>query len=246
MIYTYSIFYIFEQNFLQMSEKCPQNVRKCQKSKEYKRFVEEFLIDIRATIAAMEEVCPVAKKKSLKSCPVFATKKAPATATATYLQNITFGGDISSTDKKSLSIETITHLPLTTGIEATQQTPYKQSVTNGNIFESVHFPGRNMKKNNIQMEVEKNLSLIIFGDIEDAMNLVWNASEKKSLKSENSSIEEKDKNDANKEVFLTVLITGGIVLMLVISALLCFAILYSRSGRSFRFLLSNQKIIRRL
>ena len=51
-----------------MFEKCPKALKECQHPKDYKSFVEEFLIDIKATIAAMEDVCPKAKKKSLKDC----------------------------------------------------------------------------------------------------------------------------------------------------------------------------------
>ena len=49
---------------------CRLILKNCQHPREYKSFVEEFLIDIRATIAAMEDVCPIAKHKSLKDCPV--------------------------------------------------------------------------------------------------------------------------------------------------------------------------------
>ena len=70
-----------------MSVRCPEKVKECQKANEYKRFGEEFLIDIRATIAAMEVVCPVAQKKSLKSCPVFGMNQDKATAS--HLQDIT-------------------------------------------------------------------------------------------------------------------------------------------------------------
>ena len=48
-------------------------MKKCQQPKEYATFEKEFLLDIEATIAAMEDVCPVAENKSLKSCPVFTT-----------------------------------------------------------------------------------------------------------------------------------------------------------------------------
>ena len=56
-----------------MFDKCPEKVKKCQQPKEYASFGKEFLLDIEATILAMEDVCPVAKNKSLKSCPVFTT-----------------------------------------------------------------------------------------------------------------------------------------------------------------------------
>ena len=57
-----------------MFETCPTKVKECQQPAEYESFEEEFLIDIKATIAAMEEACPVAQTKSLKSCPVFGMK----------------------------------------------------------------------------------------------------------------------------------------------------------------------------
>ena len=56
-----------------MFDKCPEKVKKCQQPKEYSNFEKEFLLDIEATIAAIEDVCPVAKMKSLKSCLVFTT-----------------------------------------------------------------------------------------------------------------------------------------------------------------------------
>ena len=48
-----------------MFDKCPEKVKKCQQAKEYTTFEKEFLLDIKATVEAMEDVCPVAKKKSL-------------------------------------------------------------------------------------------------------------------------------------------------------------------------------------
>jgi hypothetical protein len=54
-----------------MFDKCPEKVKKCQQYEEYASFEKEFLLDIKATIVAMEDVCPVTKKKSLKSCPLF-------------------------------------------------------------------------------------------------------------------------------------------------------------------------------
>ena len=53
-----------------MFENCQHILNNCQNPREYNSFVEEFLIDIRATIAAMEDVCPIVKQKSLKVCPV--------------------------------------------------------------------------------------------------------------------------------------------------------------------------------
>ena len=53
-----------------MFENCQLIVKNCQHPREYNSFADEFLIDIRATIAAMEDVCPIAKHKSLKDCPV--------------------------------------------------------------------------------------------------------------------------------------------------------------------------------
>ena len=53
-----------------MFENCQLILKNCQHPREYNSFVEEFLIDIRATIAAMEDDCPIAKHKSLKDCPV--------------------------------------------------------------------------------------------------------------------------------------------------------------------------------
>ena len=54
-----------------MVEKCPQKVSSCQGIGEYNRFEEEFVTDMFATVAAMEQVCPIEKRKSLQSCPVF-------------------------------------------------------------------------------------------------------------------------------------------------------------------------------
>ena len=42
-----------------MFDKCPEKVKKCQQPKEYASFEKEFLLDIEATIAAMDDVCPV-------------------------------------------------------------------------------------------------------------------------------------------------------------------------------------------
>ena len=53
------------KNLKQMFEKCPRIVRDCLTKREYKNFVDEFLIDIRATVIAMEDVCPIAKKNTL-------------------------------------------------------------------------------------------------------------------------------------------------------------------------------------
>ena len=53
------------KNLRQMFEKCPRILSECLTEKEYKHFVDEFLVDIRATVIAMEEVCPIAKKSSL-------------------------------------------------------------------------------------------------------------------------------------------------------------------------------------
>ena len=53
------------KNLREMFEKCPRIVSGCLTEKEYKHFVDEFLIDIRATVIAMEDVCPIAKKSSL-------------------------------------------------------------------------------------------------------------------------------------------------------------------------------------
>ena len=53
-----------------MFEKCQLILKNCQHPREYNSFVEEFLIDIIATIAAIEDVCPIAKRKSIKDCPV--------------------------------------------------------------------------------------------------------------------------------------------------------------------------------
>ena len=57
-----------------MFENCQLILKNCQHPREYNSFVEEFLIDIRATIAAMEDACPIAKHKSLKDCPVLRGK----------------------------------------------------------------------------------------------------------------------------------------------------------------------------
>ena len=48
-----------------MFEKCPRILRECLTEREYKNFVDEFLIDIRATVIAMEDICPIAKKNTL-------------------------------------------------------------------------------------------------------------------------------------------------------------------------------------
>ena len=53
------------QNLKQMFEKCPRILRECLTEREYKNFVDEFLIDIRATVIAMEDICPIAKKNTL-------------------------------------------------------------------------------------------------------------------------------------------------------------------------------------
>ena len=53
-----------------MFDNCQLILKNCQHPREYNSFVQEFLIDIRATVAAMEDVCPIAKHKSLKDCPV--------------------------------------------------------------------------------------------------------------------------------------------------------------------------------
>ena len=53
------------KNLKQMFEKCPKILRECLTEREYKNFVNEFLIDIRATVIAMEDVCPIAKKNTL-------------------------------------------------------------------------------------------------------------------------------------------------------------------------------------
>ena len=53
------------KNLREMFEKCPRIVSGCLTEKEYKHFVDEFLIDIRATVIAMEDVCPIAKKSTL-------------------------------------------------------------------------------------------------------------------------------------------------------------------------------------
>ena len=53
------------KNLKQMFEKCPRILRDCLSKREYKNFVDEFLIDIRATVIAMEDVCPIAKKNTL-------------------------------------------------------------------------------------------------------------------------------------------------------------------------------------
>jgi hypothetical protein len=65
-----------EQPFsLQMFENCQLILKNCQHPREFNSFVEDFRIDIRATIAAMEDVCPIAKHKSLKDCPVLSENK---------------------------------------------------------------------------------------------------------------------------------------------------------------------------
>ena len=48
-----------------MFEKCPRILRECLTEREFKNFVDEFLIDIRATVIAMEDICPIAKKNTL-------------------------------------------------------------------------------------------------------------------------------------------------------------------------------------
>ena len=53
------------KNLKQMFEKCPRILRECLTEREYKNFVDEFLIDIRATVIAMEDICPIAKKNTL-------------------------------------------------------------------------------------------------------------------------------------------------------------------------------------
>ena len=53
------------KNLKQMFEKCPKILRECLTEREYKNFVDEFLIDIRATVIAMEGVCPIAKENTL-------------------------------------------------------------------------------------------------------------------------------------------------------------------------------------
>ena len=57
------------KNLREMFEKCPRIVSGCLNEKEYKHFVDEFLVDIRATVIAMEDVCPIAKKSSLGQYP---------------------------------------------------------------------------------------------------------------------------------------------------------------------------------
>ena len=56
------------KNLEQMFEKCPKILRECLTEREYKTFIDEFLIDIRATVIAMEDVCPIAKKNTLGEC----------------------------------------------------------------------------------------------------------------------------------------------------------------------------------
>ena len=53
-----------------MFENCPNILKNCQDPREYESFVEEFMIDIKVTIASIEAACPIAKHKSLKDCPV--------------------------------------------------------------------------------------------------------------------------------------------------------------------------------
>ena len=58
-----------------MFDNCQLILKNCQHPREFNSFVEEFLIDIRATVAAMEDVCPIAKHKSLKDCSVLSDNK---------------------------------------------------------------------------------------------------------------------------------------------------------------------------
>ena len=215
----------------QMSEKCPEKVAECQQPKEYARFGEEFLIDIRATIAAMEEVCPVAQKKSLKMCPVFGSENIPnrSYATASYLQNITFS--IASTD-------------------VTNNTP--QTVTKKTMFENIQDEAKN--KTNI-VKANGNSSVILFEDIKEPLNLFWNLSENSGIKSGNLSMERdilndyeyKENNDDeegdlnNIEILLLVVLAIAVVVV----AIVC-VVFYSRSKCSSRFKLGQQKFIRRL
>ena len=87
----------------QMFVECPEILKNCQPPKEYQSFVDEFLIDIRATIATMEDVCPIAKDKSLKDCPVFSGNENPDLnyVHLISLSNITMVNQIEEADNKS-------------------------------------------------------------------------------------------------------------------------------------------------
>ena len=95
-----------------MFETCPGILESCHHPREYKSFVEEFLIDIRATVAAMEAVCPVAKHKSLKDCPVLRDNEIPAMDVFPLVKDIleeeTKLVDISGNDNTDFKVKTNT------------------------------------------------------------------------------------------------------------------------------------------
>ena len=162
-----------------MFDKCPEKVKKCQQPKEYASFEKEFLLDIKATIAATEDVCPVAKKKSLKSCPVFTIHNM---SSMNYI-NIN-------------SLTNLTAFMKSEGIPSNEfnsndefeAVKNKNMLENGqnNLHNEIHekyylenllFPTIEDNIDNLPVKTHENASVVLFGNIEDVYNLLWNKSE---------------------------------------------------------------------
>ena len=206
-----------------MFETCPGKVKECQQSEEYESFEAEFLIDIKATIAAMEEACPVAQTKSLKSCPVFGIK-----------DMLGMDNGIVNSLKGIRVVIHKTDVHVNT-LKTTRTDNYKM-LANEKVFEN---DSNNVKDiDNFNTDVD-NL-LILFWNKSEANNLMANISIFGEERDELSSRLDFETNGTMTQVMisLTIIFT---VFLVIICAVRC-----SQAGRRPNFRLRNQKFLQRL
>ena len=226
-----------------MFERCPGKVKECQQPAEYERFEEEFLTDIKATIAAMEEVCPVAQKKSLKTCPVFDTFNMAAVNNVVLHSGKTTPVIVNDADENSTK-------------NTFNANDDYEIVKNKKGFEKVLHDSKNETIiDNLHMKPDENISVDLYENMEDLINLFWNKSETNDLEVVNISIgkdtfkEDKEELSRSQEIDISSTINIIMIYLLIIFIIVLFIVCTVQCSQTrclSKFRLQNQKFIRRL
>ena len=220
-----------------MFETCPGKVNKCQQSEEYESFEAEFLIDIKATIPAMEEACPLAQMKSLKSCPVFGLKDMP--------------------DMDNGMVNSLKYIRVVMDNTVVHENTLKATDEYSRFTEKKVFENDSNIVTNIDAfhsKTDDNASVVFYDDVNNLLNLFWNNSETNNMRANISLVRDifgeengelsRRPNVETSSTITTVMISLTI-LFTTVFVIVC-AVRCSQSWCRPTFRLRNQKFIRRL
>jgi hypothetical protein len=235
-----------------MFEKCPEKVKKCQQPKEYDSFEKEFLLDIEATIAAMEDVCPVAKKTSLKSCPVF-TKHNMSYINYVNINSLTnltaFANTkdvLSNAFNSNDGDELVNNKNVLDNIQNSFVDEIKVELNENDYLENLLFPTNDDIIDNLPAKSDENASVVLFENIDHFYNLLWNKSDTNNMEIGNILPEEKEIcQDSDSYCIITKLLLALAIVFIVV-LVIAFVVLLFQDRCLHRIRVGNQKFIRRL